>query len=259
VDVSLNIGGAVKVDQVVPPSYPFYNTFESGTEVQLEAMPAEGYVFTSWTGNVADPNSPRTTVTIDCRKMVVANFNKPDAYKLTVDINGEGFISPREGVYDYKADTIVNIEATPEKGWRFAGWTGDAANHDAADTTVTLNTDKTLTANFYRVMHKLTMQSNGEGTTIPPAGNFQYSDGTTVTITAKPEKGWRFDSWTTDTGEIESTSAAITINSDVMYTANFSRVTPIGWYLGSGFGGLLIVGVSIWFARRRNNLKKADG
>ena len=44
------------------------------TVIPLTATPNTGYAFTSWTGNVADPTSPSTTVTMSQAQTVTANF-----------------------------------------------------------------------------------------------------------------------------------------------------------------------------------------
>jgi len=50
------------------------HTYTKNTVVDISATPAEGYVFHHWQGNVADPNSASTTVTIDANKTVTAHF-----------------------------------------------------------------------------------------------------------------------------------------------------------------------------------------
>jgi len=42
--------------------------------VDISATPASGYQFVDWTGDVVDPNSVSTTVTMDADKTVTANF-----------------------------------------------------------------------------------------------------------------------------------------------------------------------------------------
>jgi uncharacterized repeat protein (TIGR02543 family) len=43
---------------------------------------------------------------------------------------------------------VVSIKATPADGWRFEGWTGDVADPDSPNTSVTVDSDKTVTARF---------------------------------------------------------------------------------------------------------------
>lgn len=50
--------------------------YDTGTVVALSATPATGYLFDSWTGGVADPNSAATSITLDADKSVTANFRQ---------------------------------------------------------------------------------------------------------------------------------------------------------------------------------------
>ena len=142
-------GGIVKVDQTELSSYPVTSAFISGTSIQLEAVPALGYHFDGWGGDLSGTSNP-STITIDCNKMVTANFS-PETYTLTVQSNGGGFTTPTAGSHNYSHGNIVSVIATPEKGWQFTGWTGDAVDPDSADIVLTIDSDKSVIANFSRV------------------------------------------------------------------------------------------------------------
>jgi alpha-tubulin suppressor-like RCC1 family protein len=49
-------------------------TYPVGSVVTVTATPAHGYLFTGWTGAVADPSAPVTTVTLDSAKAITAGF-----------------------------------------------------------------------------------------------------------------------------------------------------------------------------------------
>ncbi len=68
-------GGSVIVNQTAPSSYPAIYTFEDGSEIRLEAVPAAGYQFESWSGDLAGTANPETIV-IDCNKSVTASFSR---------------------------------------------------------------------------------------------------------------------------------------------------------------------------------------
>ena len=78
-DVSPSDGGTVEVNQNAWSSYPSSYTFETDAVVSLKAVPASGYEFDSWIGEVVDPSSVTTTVTMDCDKTVTANFSRETA------------------------------------------------------------------------------------------------------------------------------------------------------------------------------------
>src|SRR5665648_829014 len=74
-----------------------------------------------------------------------------DKVTLTMAVNpsGGGTTSPAVGAHPgYAANQVVNITATPATGYHFVNWTGDVANLNNTSTTVIMNANKTVTANF---------------------------------------------------------------------------------------------------------------
>jgi len=68
-------------------------------------------------------------------------------YNLTVKTTGSGSVHPTGG--DYAPGTKVQLTATADTDWRFFCWLGDVvADSDTASTTVTMDSDKTVTALF---------------------------------------------------------------------------------------------------------------
>jgi uncharacterized repeat protein (TIGR02543 family) len=196
--------------------------YAPGTVVPITATPASGWQFVNWTGDaVADANSASTTVTMDADKTVTANFTQLPIHTLTMAVTGNGSTDPAVGDHSYAEGTVVNITATPDAGWQFDSWTGDVADPGSASTTVTMDADKTVTANFIQeggVTYTLTITTNGNGST---TGAGTYAEGTVVNITATPDAGWQFDSWTGDVADPNSASTAVIMNADKTVTANF--------------------------------------
>ena len=150
-DVSPSDGGTVEVNQNAWSSYPSSYTFETDAVVSLKAVPASGYEFDSWLGEVVDPSSVTTTVNMDCDKTVIANFSQIQImHTLTIQVSGSGSTAPTVDIYSYGEGTVIDITAIPDSGWQFDSWTGDVADSSAATTTVTMDCDKTVTANFSR-------------------------------------------------------------------------------------------------------------
>lgn len=142
VNVSPAEGGAVAVS----PEQPTYNP---GDVVTLEAVANPGYTFTGWTGDMADTGSASTTITIDEDEIVTANFVL-EAYTLTVNVSptegGAVAINPDQETYTY--GDVVTLEAVANPDYVFTGWTGDVADTSSASTTITIDEDETVTANF---------------------------------------------------------------------------------------------------------------
>lgn len=128
------------------------HAFPEGTEVPLSAIPAEGYYFVSWTGDVAEPNTAETTVLLDEDKTVTAHF---EAFRtLTIEVLPDaehGTTDPEPGTHQYEQNAEVLVTAIANHrpfGALFQEWQGDASG---ADTTaaVVMDRDKTITAVFY--------------------------------------------------------------------------------------------------------------
>jgi uncharacterized repeat protein (TIGR02543 family) len=73
-------------------------------------------------------------------------------YDLTIASTAGGSVTmPGEGVFSCDMWAMVNLVATPSSGYQFVNWTGEVgtiANVNAAVTTITLNGDYSITANF---------------------------------------------------------------------------------------------------------------
>jgi uncharacterized repeat protein (TIGR02543 family) len=72
--VSSTAGGSV-----IAPGEGVYS-FASGTSVPLLAAPDDCCAFVNWTGPVADPNNPATTVLLNSNTAVSAVFSCPEAF-----------------------------------------------------------------------------------------------------------------------------------------------------------------------------------
>jgi len=73
-------------------------------------------------------------------------------YDLTISSTAGGLVTnPGEGTFTYAQGTVVNLGADAVDGYQFDNWTGHVstiANPDAASTTITMNGDYSITANF---------------------------------------------------------------------------------------------------------------
>jgi len=213
--------------------------YDAGTVVNLVATADTGYDFDGWTGDVADPSAASTTITMDADYSVTANFVEevvaPTQYSLTTASSAGGSVTDpatsSSGPYD--AGTVVDLVATPDTGYMFSEWTGDTAgiaDTNAASTTVTMNDDYSVTANFAElVLYDLTIASGDNGSvTDPGEGTFADKDGgTQVNLVATPDAGFMFSAWTGDTAGIADVNAAsttVTMNGDYSIMAEFTEL-----------------------------------
>ena len=156
---------------------------------------------------------------------------RPAPRDLTTSSTAGGSVTtPGEGVFTYDEGTVVDLVAEAEEGCRFTVWTGDVeeiVDVYAAETTITMNGDYSITANFVAV-YDLTIDSTGGGSvTEPGEGVFSYDDGTVVDLVAEVDEGYRFDKWTGDVEDIADVYAAttnITMNGNYSITAEFVAI-----------------------------------
>jgi len=210
-------------------------TYDCGTSVPIEAVAENCYRFTEWTGSavstgkVADRMSASTTVTVEANYTLIASFTL-DKVNLTVSSTAGGSVTaPGEGESTHDCGTSVPIEAAADACYEFSHWTGTAvsagkvADSTSASTTVTVDADYTLIANFTLDTVTLTVSSTtGGSVTAPDEGESTHECGKSVSIEAGAEDCYRFTEWTgtaVSAGKVaDANSASTTVVVDADYT-----------------------------------------
>ena len=125
--------------------------YNSGTIVELTAVPSGEWLFVEWKGDVTGTENP-TQITIDKAKSVTAVFVKKQ-YPLTIEIEGEGTVKEeviKQGLAtDYNSGTIVELTAEPTGDWQFVEWTGDITSTENP-VQITIDNAKTVKARFHK-------------------------------------------------------------------------------------------------------------
>ena len=128
--------------------------YTADTKVTLTATSAAGYRFVRWEGSVTGPSNP-VMLTMNEDKNVTAVFAAvSEEYKLTIDViptNG-GSVTKTPDQNLYAAGTTVTLNANPAGGFRFTRWEGGATG-TSSSVTITINGDKTITADFTAVVN----------------------------------------------------------------------------------------------------------
>ena len=166
-------------------------TYDYGTDANVTATPAAGYVFSSWSGSsIADANSPTTIVSMTSDRNVTANFELASHVLTVMTEPSTGGSAIGGGSFSH--GQIATIAITPATGYSFTGWTGTGiADADASSTTVNVSSSQTIIANFASSKHHLSLQSNPNGTgTLAGGGTYDY--GSDANITATPVTGYVF-------------------------------------------------------------------
>ncbi|MCB0178821.1 MAG: tandem-95 repeat protein [Anaerolineae bacterium] len=86
-------------------------------------------------------------------------------YELTIGTDGNGTTTPIAGTYTYAENTVVNISANPNTNYEFDNWTGDVVNPNSASTTVMMDGDKAITANFTEIANSAPVANDDSVTT----------------------------------------------------------------------------------------------
>jgi uncharacterized repeat protein (TIGR02543 family) len=175
-------------------------------------------------------------------------------YGLTIFSTEGGEITTLgEGTFTFDESEVVNLVATPADGYRFVNWTGDVGtveNVEAASTTIIMNGDYSIAANFEAIQteqYSLTVSGTTGGlATLPGEGTFACNAGAMVRLVATPDMGYRFVDWTGDVDTVENTEAASTLimmNGDYSITANFEQIPAeqFGLTISSTSGGSVTV------------------
>lgn len=151
VSTNVNPGGAGNIN-INTPSNCAQGKYTPGTNVQLIANANSGYTFSGWSG--CDSTTGNVCyVTMNSNRNVTANFSvNPVCYSLTTNVSpgGSGSVNASPGSNcgsQYTAGTNVQLTAIASSGYSFSNWSGDASG-SSNPTTVTMNGDKNITANF---------------------------------------------------------------------------------------------------------------
>ncbi len=201
-------------------------TFNSCSLVTVTATPNAGYTFTNWTeGATVVSTNANYTFTLNGNRTLVANF-AINTYTLTVtSVNGTVTKNPNQTNYDHGSNVILT--ATPNAGYTFTGWSGDATG-STNPLTVTMNSNKNITANFTAIQYTVSLSSNpaAGGNT---SGGGTFNSGSSVTVTATANAGFSFTNWT-ESGIAVSTNASytFTISGNRTLVANFGLAGAVG-------------------------------
>ncbi len=207
--------------------------YSTGTTVTLTAVAASGYSFSAWSGDVSGAANP-VDLDMTTDRFVTATFAET-CYSLTTDASplagGTIGVSPAPNCERdptlYHAGTVVTLTANANTGYTFTAWSGDASG-SVSPFDVTLDADKSVTANFTEACFSLTTNANplaGGSVGVSPAPNCnngtQYMHGTILTLTATPNTGYLFSTWSGDVSDTENPTT-LTMTADKSVTAEFS-------------------------------------
>jgi hypothetical protein len=167
--------------------------------------------------------------------------NGGESVTLTVDSTAGGVVTVNNVtileklILTFNAGTVVSLNATPDSGYHFVRWNGDAYavdNIHASETIITMNGDYSITAEFEippPVQYTLNIIGPAHGSVITPGEGrfFIYEEGTVVDLVAEPDNGYEFARWTGDVdtiADVNASSTTITMNGDYYISAHFREI-----------------------------------
>lgn len=216
--------------QVLEEDLTTSKNYEYMSNLKLTAIPAQGWHFVSWSGDITSTESI-IEVSIDKTKNITVTFEK-NIYTLTTNIIGEGSISEKiinsgkDSNYEY--NTTIELTANPSYGWAFLNWSGDIISEETVES-INLTDNKEITATFIELKN-LDINVSGYGTysiTIIEGEEISennYLPNTILSISAIPiNEGEKFVSWNGDitSSELQTT---VTMDSNKSINLNFKDI-----------------------------------
>ncbi len=155
-------------------------TYNENSNVSITAVPAQGYVFSGWTGNASGSTNP-LSVSMTQNKNITANFIRAK-YLLNIGKIGEGdvtqeIISTAKTSDEYNSGTLVRLSAAPSENWLFYAWNdGSTGFIDAATglaeaeelnftnpRDISIDRSLNVTATFERIIEEEDFPTNAVG------------------------------------------------------------------------------------------------
>ncbi|WP_162053456.1 malectin domain-containing carbohydrate-binding protein [Pontibacter pamirensis] len=110
-------------------------------------------------GNMQSPAAGAQT-----NYFVLAKATEAGTYTISVSTTGSGSVSKSPEQTNYASGTSVSLAATAASGYTFSGWSGDATG-TANPLSVTMNSNKSIVANFTQTGTSTALVSNVTATT----------------------------------------------------------------------------------------------
>lgn len=124
----LTIYGPETIEQGTTSPAPGAWEYEDGFVVSLSALPAAGWQFDYWGGDISSTDNP-VTFTIIQDMTITAVFSEvvvpPEEYAVTISAIGSGTTDPVLGAHTITHGASLTITAYPAEGWLFSHWEGD--------------------------------------------------------------------------------------------------------------------------------------
>jgi len=225
---------------------PGYGTIavNKNQSIKIDATALTGYHFVSWTivggGQIAEPLSASTTVTLVSDATVTVIYEEDSAEKFNVTINVEpkesGSTSPGVGVHSLNSEQRYPLIATAADGYHFARWQGASGaaieNLTSAESAVVVSSETSITAHFEKntggpFVLRMKGIPNNVGAVTPAKDRYDIEGGVPIDIQAVPKDGWYLEYWrvvgSAIVEDIYAEKTTVLLNGDADVTAMFTK------------------------------------
>jgi alpha-tubulin suppressor-like RCC1 family protein len=242
--------------------------FPAGTVVTLLATPYPGSTLSGWTGCDSQPSPDRCTFTMSGPRNVVATFDDPDIFPVTLQVrtSPQGLVVSTDGLLSctndcslvYRSGTSVTLVATPDYGWHLDFWLG-CPTAVGVTCAFTIGSDRLVTAYFAPDLPTLLTVARigtgsgavyGDHVSCGATCTRRLGTGAVVVLSAVPDPGSYFREWTGDCAGI-GIQTVLQMNGDRICTAVFhTGVGPPRNLVATGSGHSCVINaegtVSCW-------------
>jgi uncharacterized repeat protein (TIGR01451 family)/uncharacterized repeat protein (TIGR02543 family) len=170
-DLPAGASGWLTLALTVSPTIPVdYLTVTNTAQISADAPVAVPEA-------IEQPTSNNTSIDVD----IIRSAN------LTVNVVGSGTVD-QNPLPPYAVGDVVTLTANAATGWSFTGWSGDLAG-TTSPITITLNSDKVVTATFAIKTYIITPTAGANGS-ITPSTPQLVNYGSSITFTIIPSTGY---------------------------------------------------------------------
>jgi hypothetical protein len=224
--------------------------YEENTNVSLTApsvvLVSDGirYKFCYWDvdGTPQDIGVNSINVFMDANHTATAHYINQYYLSVKTDppeiatISGEGW---------YNESVYVTLNAPAIYGYNFQYWDVDGLSQgeDINTITVHMNAPHNATAHYaeIEITYTLTIMTTEGGTTNPAPGNYTYTAGATVQVTAIPNANYIFSHWELDDVDVGSANPySLIMDKNHVLKAVFSPALA-GWFIPDWFYWFLLL------------------
>ena len=218
-------------------------TVPRGTSFHTEAAPDPGARFSGWSGACTGTGACDFVAAGDVTVgAAFADIPAAQRVKLSVDVSGSGRVTstpaaiacPGTCSAAFDVGSAVQLTATADSGFAFAGWSGACSGSGAC--AFSIGKDETVRVTFTKVVptqRTLSIALSGDGTvTSAPAGiscpgtcSASFGDGASVTLTASASAGSTFSGWSgACPGQV---TCSVTMTADQNVGASFAPTAAV--------------------------------